>query len=643
MGKIVIDPVNRMEGHIGIYADTIAGESGGVRVSHAEIHGQLYRGFEQLLIGRDPRDAMVITQRICGVCPIGHGVASSQNIGTLLGYKVHHEDPVKQVPQATHTLPVNAARLRNLIHGAQHMMSHILHLYHLVALDYVKPVAFSGGAFIPLTRPFLTPRYDDNYYINTARVNAVAGLLPPAALAALTTLPGWGVNHGDAINNYLTGQYLKALNIRRICHEIATIFAGREPICSGYTPGGCTASVTQADINNYQAGLNQILAFVGAPTDFATGTAGTMMFDTVAAAYLFPEYFWIGNAYGNFMAYGWGESGFKNGISNIISGLPTTDNRGQRRGYKLSAQKGATRFDVNIMKLGESIGYSRYMKDAFRNYTTGQGFLQPWKGMTSPDPDADTKTPNGYSWLKSPRYNTGAAGYQVFEVGPLARLVVDGNYYAGVLHDLGYAVTPVWGQAGPDCAGGADPIGAALKPVYALIPGVVGGPNLSGVAYNGDSVVDRIAARTVETLIYGLLCQQYLNDLQGTIRGDGYGLSGATDPLIPTGTALKGYGMTEASRGALSHWIKMDKKGRIKNYQCVVPTTWNASPRDVNGNPGPAEKSLQGDGGTWVANPAQPIELPRITHSYDFCIACAVHLITPKGDVVKVNIPALPG
>jgi hydrogenase large subunit len=100
--------------------------------------------------------------------------------------------------------------------------------------------------------------------------------------------------------------------------------------------------------------------------------------------------------------------------------------------------------------------------------------------------------------------------------------------------------------------------------------------------------------------------------------------------------------MSEASRGALSHWIAM-QNGKTTLYQCVVPTTWNASPRDANGNPGPAEKSLENNGGLWIADPTQPIEIPRVTHSYDFCIACAVHLITPKGDVVKVDVPALPG
>jgi Ni,Fe-hydrogenase I large subunit len=132
----------------------------------------------------------------------------------------------------------------------------------------------------------------------------------------------------------------------------------------------------------------------------------------------------------------------------------------------------------------------------------------------------------------------------------------------------------------------------------------------------------------------------FLGQVSGTIPSGGWSTTGITDDKVPIKDVVKkGYGMTEASRGALSHWIKY-KKGKIKNYQAVVPTTWNASPRDANGNMGPAEKSLTN---AWVANPQEAIELPRITHSYDFCIACAVHLITPEGEVVKVDVPALPG
>jgi Ni,Fe-hydrogenase I large subunit len=453
------------------------------------------------------------------------------------------------------------------------------------------------------------------------------------------------------------------------------IFSGRAPQCSGFTAGGATATVDQASVTKYQSLLTQIKAFVGEPTDFLTGCNGnfnngqngTMMFDVVAAAHVFPEYFWIGNAYGQFMANGWGEeAGHVNltGDFGVLfpGGINNPDQRAIRRGWKTGvlpgegAKAGAPCNALNILNIGESVAGSRY-----KPYSVGgqlnANFRHPWNGVTYPDPDGSLGS-TGYSWLKSPRYDTvgdhANLSYKVFEVGPLARQVVNGTYWGGILNGQGtalgvnglYPIAPVWGQTGPDCDTGADALGAALKTVYASLTGVTGGPNLSTVTYNGDSVIDRIAARTTETRILIDEAQKILNDLQGTIGGDGYGPSGCTDrggENVPvTSTAYRGYGMSEASRGALSHWITM-QNGKTTSYQCVVPTTWNASPRDANGNPGPAEKSLENNGGLWIADPNQPIEIPRVTHSYDFCIACAVHLITPKGDVVKVDVPALPG
>jgi hydrogenase large subunit len=600
-------------------------------------------------------------------------------IGTAFKYQTHYEDknvdplqrPLKK--WSSKTLPANAAPFRNIIHVSNHIMSHILHFYHLVALDYVKPVAFLGGAFAPLTRPFLAPRYDDNYYINTARVLAVAALLPPAAVATLSTLPGWGVDPGDAINNYLVGQYLRALNFRRMCHEIQAIFSGRAPHNSGWTPSGETSAVQKSDIDKAEAILYKgsgsgtpaspaagtVMDFVGDPLDFANGKAGTMMFDVVAAAHLFPEYFWIGNSCGNFMAYGWGEEAGTIQFSDSVyggllfpGGKLNPDDRASMRGWVAGGALGCSPpvvvNNLNVFNIGESVQTGSM-------YVPYAGFKHPWTGATNPDPE-QIANPAGYSWLKAPRYDTVASAtklsdphnqsdYGVFEVGPLSRMVVNGCYFAGVLNAAGYTVTPTAGAAGPDCDGGGDLIGGALKSVYAAIPpaGRTGGPNLSGVAYNGDSVLDRIAARALECRMQCDELVHFLGQVKGTIPLGGWSTTGITDDTVPILKKVKkGYGMTEASRGALSHWIKY-KNGKIKNYQAVVPTTWNASPRDANGNPGPAEQSLMSGGGAWVADPTQAIELPRITHSYDFCIACAVHVITPDGEVHKVDIPALPG
>jgi hydrogenase large subunit len=546
------------------------------------------------------------------------------------------------------------------------MMSHILHFYHLAALDYVNPNVLLGGVPTKLKRPFLCPRYHDNYYITTQRILAIAGLgiLPPLAVTALSGLPGWGPptnDPGGAVNAYLVGQYLKALDIRRICHEMQAIFSGRAPQCSGWTAGGATASVDKASINKYQALLNQVKAFVGEPTDFKNGIAGTYMFDVVAAAHLFPEYFWIGNSYGHFMANGWGEAAgnipLSGALGAVFGSINNLDQRALCRGYKLSALAGAPLNTLNILRIGESVAYSKY-----NPYPVGglpeQNFRHPWNGVTKPDP-LGTGNPNGYSWLKAPRYKENVSNqWTVFEVGPLARQVVNGTYWAGILTvpALYPLLAPVLfaGAPGPDCSSGGAGWGQALQPVYAAIPGVTGGPWLSGAPYTGDSVLDRIAARAIETRIMVDVAQEVLTDLENERKthdsspgaNDGYGASGCTDRFgenVPvSSTTYRGYGMSEASRGALSHWIAV-QNGRTTLYQAVVPTTWNASPRDVNNNPGPTEQSLLSNGGLWVANPAEPIEVVRVTHSYDFCIACAVHLVTPKGDVVKVDVPALPG
>lgn len=559
-------------------------------------------------------------------------------------------------------LPANSARFRNIIHVTNHIMSHILHFYHLVALDYVKPVAFISGNFVPLTRPFLAPRYHDAYYINTERVLALASTLPSKAVLTLQTLPGWSVDPGDAINNYLTGQYLKALNIRRMCHEIQAIFSGRAPHNSGWTPGGATSAVKQEHIDKAREILyagssgtgtpgnpapGTVMDFVGDPLDFANGKAFTMMFDVVAAAHLFPEYFWIGNSWGNFLAYGWGEEAgtilFSDSVYGGIlypGGKTNFDQRASARGWYAGGASGCippgtppiVPKTLDIMKIGESV-------QTGSKYVPYTGFKHPWAGLTNPDPEA---TYGGYSWLKAPRYNVGtdlSPDWRVFEVGPLSRMVVNGCYWAGILNTAGYTATPTAGALGPDISDGS---GHPLEAVYESIPGLTGGPDLSGVAYNGDSVLDRIAARALECR---MMCDElvhFLTQIEGTLgAGSGWTTTGITDDTVPIikDRVKKGYGMTEASRGALSHWIKY-KNGKITRYQAVVPTTWNASPRDANGNEGPAEKSLTG---AWVANPAEAIELPRITHSFDFCIACAVHVITPEGEVHKIDVPPFPG
>jgi len=476
-------------------------------------------------------------------------MAASKNVGNAFGFKAHYEDTGEDIPKAGHLV-------RNIIFGSNFLASHIVHFYQLVALDWVDPL------LIGLDKPPFCPRFGPD----------------PGD-------PGYDYYYKFDVptTKYLVGQYVKALEIRRLCNQIGGIWGGRAPFAQGLLPGGASPSVTQEAIDKSRALLNPIRDFIGLATDYATSTTGTHLFDVVAAAHTYPEYFWIGNSHGHFLAYGVFEEG----------DIGNPDNRLLRRGRKDSAQQGEPVLEVNHKKIHEAIKYSWY------KYNDGN-WKHPWEGETIPKL---SKITDPYSWVKAPRYKT-ATGYKAYETGPLSRMVVNGDYYAGVLYDAGYTATPQHGVAGPDLSSS-------------------GGPDLSGVSYTGDSTLDRIAARALEAKKIVDAMDSWLNDLEGSYKGS---VTSKTRP-IPTGQVTKGVGMTEAPRGALGHWIKIDAEGKIKNYQCVVPSTWNTSPKDPNDLPGPAEQSLMG---TWIKDPDQPLEVLRVAHSFDFCTACAVHILKPK-------------
>jgi Ni,Fe-hydrogenase I large subunit len=351
------------------------------------------------------------------------------------------------------------------------------------------------------------------------------------------------------------------------------------------------------------------------------------MYDVVAAAAPYPEYFWIGNAYGHFMAYGVLEQG----------DLTNTDKRLLRRGRKNNAAPppGTPQhtpgsqaeadyhapFVMDPLKIREAKKYSWYQYPV-----AGKNWLHPWQGETVPSPNKA----QGYTWIKSPRYrdpdwnntthpdypnNIWTNPYVPYEVGPLARMVVNESYYAGVLNDLGYTTTPTYKAFGPN-----------LETTY----GTNLAPDLSGVQYIGDSCLDRIAARAIEAHKIATQMGQWLNRLEGTAGWSPPMIGNATtSPTKPVPTIRsKGAGLTEAPRGALGHWIIV-KNEQVLNYQCVVPSTWNASPMDPKGQNGPAEKAMTG---LFIKDELEPLEILRVSHSWDFCTACAVHLVTPKDD-----------
>ncbi|MCF8126747.1 MAG: nickel-dependent hydrogenase large subunit [Desulfotignum sp.] len=349
--KIGIDPVSRIEGHLKAEVEVAGG-----RVVDAHVTGGMYRGFEQILVGRDPRDATQITQRICGVCPTAHATASALALDDAFGVE----------------LTDNGRIARNLILGANYLQSHILHFYHLAALDYVNG---------PETAPFI-PRYAKNDMRLPKEINDVA-----------------------------VGQYLEALEMRKICHEMVALLGGKMPHVQGIVVGGSTEIPTREALNAYAERFKKVKQFV--------------LEKYVPIVYL------LAGPYGDLLKTGVGHK-------NLVSwGVFPLDNNGNTL-LKSGVYTDGKDYAVDPAMIKEYVKYSW-----FEDSTTG---LNPTQGKTLPNPNK----PGAYSFIKAPRYNG-----KPHEGGPLARmwatnpeLSATGQKELGVSHlrDIGDACFSILGR-----------------------------------------------------------------------------------------------------------------------------------------------------------------------------------------------------
>lgn len=512
MGQIItIDPVTRIEGHLRIDVEVEGG-----KVKDAWSSGTMFRGIEMLLKGKHPWDAQQVTERICGVCPLAHGTAASFNIEDAMGVE----------------LPDNARLIRNLSLGANFIQSHILHFYHLAALDYVDVAAvtkYSGSnrALLALkdkiskmvaagdVYPFL-PRYESPDYVSDPDLAAV-----------------------------LVSHYVEALEMRKLAHEMCAIYYGRMPMFVGTVPGGVTVHPTINNVAAYQARLSQLQNWID--------NVYIEDIKTVAAVADYAPFLTAGDSGGNYISYG----GFPEDQKGSKKFLPS----GVIYGNDIMNVK---KFDEQ--EITESVKFSWYAEDC-------EG-RKPQNGKTEPD----TEKKNAYSFLKAPRYEE-----KPMEVGPLSRMLV---------------------------------MKPALMVDLAKNLGLLDSPKLQF------GILARHAARALETKLIADEMKNWLGQLK-----PGEPIFDKKD--IP-GSA-QGMGLVEAPRGALGHWIDIKGK-KIDNYQCVVPTTWNASPRDKDGVGGPIETSLIG---LPVPDPDNPINVVRCVRSYDPCLACAIHIVHPGHNGVK--------
>ena len=559
-GNSVIDPVNRIEGHLRIDMEVVNG-----KVEDAWVTGGLFRGMELILEGREPTDAAYISQRICGVCPVSHAHASC-----MAGEKSYGIE-----------IPNTARIIRNLVEGSQFLHSHILWFYNLAALDYVNPL-----------EPVLSVLNSSGTAVDTAKAKKLSGDALDLSLAAGTSpadfmrlldrLAGFALNgqmsifSGNwfdtedeayqlptALNLIATAHYLEALEMQAIASEISGIIGGKMPHIMSSIPGGTTFVPTEEK-------LDDILFRVKRIKDWVTNT---MIPDTYAIAPFYLDVAGYGAGVKRYVAWGvfdrpsrepadrylpGGVWGFENGLGNVAM------------------------WDETLIT-----------ESTLRSYYNDDGSpVNPRDGITQPEyPGNDAASGynrNGkYTWSKAPRYSG-----KPYEAGGLARLMVaynrNNSFIKSHLDDLlAYISSAVGATVGPEVLA---------------------------------STLGRTAARNVETLYIATMMEEWVNELINALK------SGDSSTFVePAQYNGEGSGMWEAPRGAIYHYEKISG-GKIKKYQIIIPSTWNISPRDASGARGPMEEALIG---VPVADLHKPIHALRTVHSFDPCIACAVHISEP--------------
>ncbi|HLP26794.1 MAG TPA: nickel-dependent hydrogenase large subunit [Acidobacteriota bacterium] len=563
--RIVVDPVTRIEGHLRIEAEVKDG-----KIVDAWSAGTMVRGLEIILRGRDPRDAWAFCERVCGVCTTVHALASVRSVEDALGIHV----------------PANAELIRNIMFCTQYMHDHVVHFYHLHALDWVDvvsalkadPVATSALA----QKLSKYPKSSPNYYVELQK--RLTKFVESGQLGIFAN-GYWGhpaFKLPPEANLMAVGHYLEALEWQKEIVKIHTIFGGKNPH-PNYLVGGvpCAINIDEANAINAER-----LAFVGDLLQRAKEFIEQVYIpDVLAVAPFYLDWASIGGGLENYLAYGDLPT---NGFADVKSfKFP----RGAILGRNLNEVHPVDPKD-------DQDGIKEFIDHSWYEYSQ-QGGLHPWAGETNlkysgPKPpyehlDVDKK----YSWLKTPRWKGHA-----MEVGPLSRMLVG---YAAGNDDIKGAVT--------------DALGALKAPPSVLF-----------------STLGRTAARAIESQLAAKWGLEFFDTLLANIKaGDSRTFTREKWEPSTWPKVAKGVGCTEAPRGALAHWIVIGDQ-KIANYQLVVPSTWNASPRDGKGQRSAYEASLIG---TPVHDPHQPLEIIRTIHSFDPCLACAVHLYEDKKEIAR--------
>jgi Ni,Fe-hydrogenase I large subunit len=566
MARIVVDPVTRIEGHLRIEAEVNGGA-----VSDAWSSGTMFRGIELILRGRDPREAWIWTQRICGVCTTVHALTSVRAVEDALGIEV----------------PENANLIRNIIGGSQYVQDHVIHFYHLHALDWVD-VTLALKADPAKTEQLAEsispwPKSSRSYFKGIQdRVKA----LVESKQLSLFSSGYWGhpAYHLPPEANLLAvAHYIEALEFQRDYIRIHAVLGGKNPHLQTYLVGGMS---TAMDPNEPQATINpeRITFLAELASKALTFVDQVYIPDVLAVASFYRDWFGRGEGLGNFLSYGDYPQGSVKDSSRFYLPRGAIFNRDLSKVYP-----------VDPSMVAEYVTHSWYQ------YSDGdQNSKHPYQGETNPKytgpkpPFEHLQTDQKYSWLKAPRYQDHA-----MEVGPLSRMVV--AYASG------------------------------HQEVKDLVNGALAKLNAQPSALF--STLGRIAARAIEAQLMARQVSKWVAELGDKLgHGDLRVHDGEKWDPDSWPKEAQGFGFHEAPRGSLAHWVQIEDK-KIKNYQAVVPTTWNAGPRDAKGQRGAYEASLLK---TPIADPERPVEILRTVHSFDPCLACAVHVVDAQGRCYSV-------
>jgi hydrogenase large subunit len=561
--RLVIDPITRIEGHLRLEVEIKDG-----KVVDAYSSGTMVRLIEEILKGRDPRDAWAFVGRVCGVCTTVHSLTSVRSVEDALGI----------------TIPPNAEMVRNIMEAAQYMHDHVVHFYHLHALDWVDVVSALKADPVETSKIQQSisnhPKSSPGYFSDVQK--RLKKFVDSGQLGIFAN-GYWGhpaYKLPPEVNLMGVAHYLEALEWQKEIVKIHAIFGGKNPH-PNYLVGGMACAINTNEANAINAErfamverlLKEARAFVN----------NVYIPDVLAVAPFYLDWGGIGGGLSNYLAYG---------------DMPT---RGYADVSSFKFPRGII-LDRDLSKVHEVDArdpeeIKEYIKHSWYSYSSGDDEGKfPWEGesnmnYTGPKPPYEhLNVEDKYSWVKTPRWKG-----KPMEVGPLSRVLVG---YASGREDF------------------VEPVNGLLKmldvPATALF-----------------STLGRTAARAIETQLVANWGLEFYDQLMNNIRGGDERMANTEKWNRSTWPdEAQGVGLMEAPRGALAHWIKIKDK-KIENYQLIVPSTWNSSPRDPQGQRSAYESSLIG---TPVADPEKPVEILRTIHSFDPCMACAVHLFDDSGN-----------